>query len=414
MRLVATVVFILAAPWVWAAPPVLWAFIDADCPVDAFAPETVACSQLRVDADLLRSGGPHRLAVRFPVSDSVPPKQMPMPQTWYLRQTVPSRDGTVWNGRVEGDSHSNVTLAPTPTGVIGLISTSSGPAYRIRAIAAGRTAVELVSSAVLSDDTHENVFSPMGVPSLLKSACVVPQTVEITVLAVYTPKARDWADGDQLMFRWLAIAESRVNQSFAQSGVHHRIRLAAPRLVAYEESGNNETDLARLRVGDAKWARDIRLWRKASGADLVILVTSNIRRGGHAEALNSANLETPGAFAEVAFAVVPIQSLSSSDAFAHELGHLMGAGHVDDPQTSEYSVAYRQTDPDSSCGRWSTIMDGDAAGAAHARILYWSNAQKDILLCGQSMGEADRVDNARTLNETAAKIATFSCLIGDQ
>ena len=227
-------------------------------------------------------------------------------------------------------------------------------------------------------------------------------------------KASEWAYGDQQISRWLAIAESRVNQSFAQSGVHHRIRLAAPRPVAYEESGNNETDLARLRVGEAEWTQDIRLWRKESAADLVVLVTSNIRRGGHAEALNRANLENPESFAEVAFAVVPIQSLSSSDAFAHELGHLMGVGHVDDPQTSEYSVAFRQTDPESPCGRWSTIMDGDAAGAAHARILYWSNAQKDILLCGQSMGEADRVDNARTLNETADKIASFSCLISDK
>jgi hypothetical protein len=338
--------------------------------------------------------------------------QVPALSTLYLRQTGSSKDEAVWIGQLEGDGFSNVTLAPTPTGVVGLISTSSGPVYRIRGISAGKTIVETVSSADYSDDTHENRFAALATPKSLKSGCVIPLPVEITVLAVYTPKAKEWAEGDEQISMWLAIGESRVNQSYSQSGVHQRIRLAAVRQVAYEESGNNATDLERLRLGEAKWAQDIRLWRKEADADLVVLVTSNVKRGGYAEALSRANLENPEPFAEIAFAVVPIQSLTSSDALAHELGHLMGAGHTDEHQTSDYSVAYRQTVPQSPCGPWTTIMDGDVKSSAYARLLYWSNTAKDRLVCGQPMGQHDRADNARTLNETAATIASFSCWFG--
>jgi hypothetical protein len=369
---------------------------------------------MQVSSDLLKPGGLERLAVDFPVPDSVATRQSPALKTLYLRQTAPSLDGAVWHGRVEGDNFSNVTLAPTPTGVVGLITMSSGPVYRIRAGVAGKTIVERVSTAVFSDDTHENRFESLPVPQPLKSACVIPEPVEIDVLPVYTGKAEEWAQGEAQIVAWMTVAQSLVNDSYEASGVRQRIRVARARRIAYEESGNNQTDLARLQSGEAKWAQDIRLWRKEADADLVVLVTSNVRRGGFAEALNSANMENIRPFAEIAFAVVPIQALTSSHAFAHELGHLMGAGHLDEHQTSAYSVAYRQAAPQSPCKPWTTIMDGDAASSAYTRLPYWSNTRDDLRICGQPMGEADRADNARTLNETAATVASFSCWMRDQ
>jgi hypothetical protein len=59
-------------------------------------------------------------------------------------------------------------------------------------------------------------------------------------------------------------------------------------------------------------------------------------------------------------------------------------------------------------------MDGDATSAAYTRLPYWSNTRDDLRICGQPMGEADRADNARTLNETAATVASFSCWMRDQ
>jgi len=414
VRVLATAALALFVLRCWAGPPTLWTALDVSCPADAMSPETDACRLLQVNGDVLRSGGLDRLAVPLPLRDRVATRTLPVLRTLYLRQTASTNDEAVWIGKVDGDSFSNVTLAPTPTGVVGLISTSAGPVYRIRQILAGKTIVELVSRAEFVDDTHENQFVASATPMSLKAGCAVPQPVEIDVLPVYTGKAKEWAQGEAQIAAWMTVAQRLANQSFAGSGVQQRIRVAPARQVSYEESGNNEKDLARLRLGEAKWAQDIRRWRKEVDVDLVILVTSNVERGGHAEALNSANLENIRPFAEIAFAVVPIQSLTSSYAFVHELGHLMGAGHTDDPQTSGYSVAYRQSEPEGPCGPWTTIMDGDALSSAYARLLYWSNTAKELRVCGRPMGRQDRADNARTLNETAARVASFSCWMRDQ
>ncbi len=88
--------------------------------------------------------------------------------------------------------------------------------------------------------------------------------------------------------------------------------------------------------------------------------------------------------------------------FAHELGHNQGAHH--DPANASgaiYPYAYGYQEPFNS---FRTVMAYNCSGGC-TRVAQFSNP--DVLYNGKSTGTSSNNDNSRTLNTTAATVASF-------
>ncbi|HLR32842.1 MAG TPA: hypothetical protein VK074_10145, partial [Fodinibius sp.] len=83
---------------------------------------------------------------------------------------------------------------------------------------------------------------------------------------------------------------------------------------------------------------------------------------------------------------------------AHEIGHLQGERHHNDPSDTPYE--YVNTD------EWATIMAGGDIN--EQRLNYWSNP--NIAYGGDAMGTPADANNARVLNNTAKVLRDYRTL----
>ena len=320
----------------------------------------------------------------------------------------------MWQGRLAGDSYSNVTFAQVGEAVVGLITTSSGPMYRLRSYDGAFPIVERLdprSPGTLDMELETSIRAGCSEARVEKAKiprCASQNELqeEVRVLVVYTPAAQSWAGGTEEMLAWIAAAEQRTNQSFVQSGVRHRIKVVRRELVPYHESNfGTEHDLRAMNEVENELNKEVGRLRNANSADIAILLVSNGHSPGHACSLTSNDLDSLSA-AEAAFGVVAIQFLARDDTFAHELGHILGAGHPDDRDGGATGFGRGYSAPaDDKCRPWKTIMDRMGSGEP-APILYWSNPETEG--CAKKpMGIPNFADNARTLNRTACTVASY-------
>ncbi len=133
--------------------------------------------------------------------------------------------------------------------------------------------------------------------------------------------------------------------------------------------------------------------RDQYGADVVVLIAANyLGSCGRAATIDAISNE--------AFAVTRVDCAIGNYSFAHEIGHLAGARHDTDPNTSPYAYGHGfRYDP----GYWRTVMA--VYDSQVNRIPYWSNPNKTY--GGVAMGTTSRKDNARVWGERAATVAAF-------
>jgi hypothetical protein len=106
---------------------------------------------------------------------------------------------------------------------------------------------------------------------------------------------------------------------------------------------------------------------------------------------------------DTAFAVVNYSCAAENLSLAHEIGHLQGARHNVDVDSTETPFKYGH----GYCYKpasWRTVMSYDCASGT-ARLPYWSNP--DVKHDGIPMGTADKENNSRVLTETASTITNF-------
>jgi len=172
----------------------------------------------------------------------------------------------------------------------------------------------------------------------------------IDIMLVYTPAARVAAGGTPSVQALVSGYVDSANEIYADSGVQHRLRLVHTEEVAYAESGNLVSDLARLKSPSDGFMDGVHALRDAFGADIVSLVTTEASAGtGYLMDPVSPSFEDC-AFNAVGANIPP-------HVLAHEVGHNMGLNHNNPagPATGSsafcYSFGYRTPDD-----AWRSVM----------------------------------------------------------
>jgi hypothetical protein len=221
---------------------------------------------------------------------------------------------------------------------------------------------------------------------------------DVTVLVLHTDAAVSALGGDEDGLQAeVAKGVDLANAAFAGSGVRITARVAGGGSVrvpdSFRPSGRFAEDLDALQRN-----ADVAALRRRLGADVVTLVR------GRGDAWTIAGGAGAGAdSARATFGVVYARKLADGLAFAHTLGHTLGAGHDLD--------AADAGDPTSDAHGWHGGIGVDARRAAHVgtimahvgqRIPYFSTPR--VRYEGVPIG-SEREDNARALNRTRSTVA---------
>lgn len=314
-------------------------------------------------------------------------------------------DDFTWVGRANS-SESRAVLVIRGKQVYGSIH-SGGKSYRLRPLHGTLHTLSLMKpdSTPLLEPLRENPTHRL--PTLMLPQAASPDApFEYTVLIAYTEAARKEAGGSSAIEAVAQLAIDDANDAYRNSNIALRGRLAH----IYEETGYVEgtiyDDIRRLEDPADGFLDDIHILRNRYHADIAILFIRFDKYGGIAATISASQAE--------AFAVVASSKATSTSifAFAHEIGHLQGAGHNKERNTNHvYSYGHgycNQTDG------WRTIMSytiwvgpkGSETSLCPRVIPYFSNPS--VTYGGNPTGPNANVnDNARVLEETANRVTKF-------
>jgi hypothetical protein len=289
---------------------------------------------------------------------------------------------------------TEVALVVKGDAVVGTVRTA-GQLYRIRPLGQGLSALIRMDTSRMPPEHpagHErSPTAPGGQPERGTPATQQDDCGSYDVMVAYTPDAKA-AAGDIDALIQLAIDET--NQGYAASGVNTRLNLVHAYQAKYADTGRVSTDLNRLSTPGDGYLDEVNGLRDQHGADVTILLT------GSSDACGVAYLNPS---ASKAFGVVAENCATGYYSFAHEIGHIQGARHNTevDPSSTPFAYGHGFYYP---AQRWRTIMAYDCPGGC-TRLNSWSNPDKKRN--GVTMGSTSVQDNARVLNETACRVASF-------
>lgn len=221
----------------------------------------------------------------------------------------------------------------------------------------------------------------------------------IDVLFAYTPSSRATVGGSAAMETVLESHIAYTNRAYAESGVNPRVRMVHSFEIAYVESGNALTDLARIKNPSDGIMDEIHGIRDQFGADLVCLINTS---GSAGTAFRMDVLSTT--FEDRAFSA--IGATVGGIVFAHEAGHNMGCDHNHPPGVPDtifcYSYGHRTADD-----RFRTIMSNSPG-----EFVDFFSAP-DLEVNGMALGVSgdgcppDAAHNVRSINNAADTVSRF-------
>jgi hypothetical protein len=364
-------------------------------------PTVIRSRPVQVNLHALRTQGPQRLSLAL--FDGARMNLL-------LERQERMPGGFVWVGRVEGLAQSLVTLSTVDDVVVGNIETGEGALYQLRYEGNAIHSLREVDPARFKDETHTVDEASTKEPRDLMGQQLVDTGELIDVMVVYTAAARSDEGGTAAMNALINLAVSTTNTTYANSGIHQRIRLVHAAEVDYAETKALGTDRGRLQDPKDGFMDGVHSLRDTYKADLVSLFVSD---GDGSCGIGYILTSVSTASADRGFSVVDKNCAVGNYSFAHELGHNMGARHdrfKDNTDNSPYPYNHGYF---YAPGKWRTVMaykDGcEAAGTSCRRIPYWSNPDK--FYNGVPMGvpspSPSAADNRQTLNNTASTVANF-------
>lgn len=310
-----------------------------------------------------------------------------------------SSDSSVfWQGDVPGDSLSSIFLTSTHNVLSGRIITKDG-LFRIAYVDSNYYQIATLHPGKLMD-TLDDADVPIMTDTTASDMALACRdaTNAIDVLVVYTPAAEAGAGGARGMKSLIDQSINLSNVSYDLSGVSQRIRLAHAEKITYTESGNSVTDRNALQNTSDGVLDQVHALRALHSADIVVLIVETLQPGACGQAYIQETVST--AFAAYAFAVVKRQCSADNLTFAHELGHIMGARHHDDPGTLPYPWAHGHEK-----NGYQSVMSKVSGSIRTTNFsnpsVNWANTQPT--------GVTATRENFRVLNATASTVTKFVC-----
>ena len=260
----------------------------------------------------------------------------------------------------------------------------------------------------------------------------------IDLLVAFDTSGAQWVDARSRSCEEFANEQiDRSNRILANSGLGNDFdfRLAGVFKGTFTHGSMNATLDNAINGGDASWS-DLRAQRDAVGADIVVILVDD---GGVQKGVSTSlapvvddvrvyGLEFEDVndyvkfFAERAFSVVDIAAAHEGYVFAHEVGHVMGAGHSEiisssydnpGPQLYEYSSAVMMQGSDGNY--YATVMGYNVTGypgsARYTVLPYFSSPDVVNPETGEALGDATH-NNVLTLRKSYVKVAGFRSKAG--
>lgn len=337
------------------------------------------------------------------------------------------KNGLVWKGAIENQQDSSATFVIVGDVVTGNILTTGRTMYQIRYLGNGVHSLQEIDRTKFppeGNSTEPPAEANQDRPQKeLLAAAAAPVTCntdpanEIDVLVVFTPATRVAANGLAAIQGDVLLAIQETNDSYNNSGIAQRVRLAHMEEVNYTESGSSNTDKNRLQNPTDGIMDNVHSLRNTFAADIVMLFVETLDNCGEAFIMNP----VANAFEKFGFAVVMRTCATGNFSFGHELGHIMGARHNWEADSANnrpfpFNHGFLRTNPsNNTTAPWRTIMGVPTNNPATARIQNWSNP--NVNFAGDPTGVATgsrQADNARTLNTTAPTVANFRCGLPDK
>lgn len=335
--------------------------------------------------------------------------------TYYasLRMSGKSANGKslILSGRLEGMDFGRVTFAINGDIASGMVTTDDGAFFEIRYTGSGMYSIIEVDRTQFPEVEHMPVRADAAEDSLsrnnylvndgdvVESGALVDDGSTIDIMVLYSSNSRAGAGGVEAIESRINLATEVTNQSFANSGIDVRVRVVYMEEVGYDDNAGYYSALKDVRGKYDGKLDFIHSKRDEHGADIVSLWIDNREYCGLGYQMTSES-----SFDKYAFNVVNYSCAVSTYAFAHEVGHNLGAAHDrDNTQGSAlypWSYGYRQ---ENSNPRFYTVMSYPCSGCS--LINFWSNPE--INYRGWPTGEASVSDNRTTLNKTRSIAANW-------
>lgn len=307
-----------------------------------------------------------------------------------------------WRGSVEGQNASDVTLTLKNGYVAGTIVVGN-ELYEIRPSEGKKHVVEKMDGSLFPSelDPKESKTSAdtLGLEAQTATAASISaDVVQIDLLSVYTPQARDAAGGVAQIDALIQAAVDNANTAFMNSQVNAHYNLVATALANHNDAGDLGADLGWVQSDSA-----VATLRNQYGADLVSLVVQNgAGYCGMGYVMNSVS----SSFASSAFQVTAKDCAVGNLSFAHEHGHNIGMQHDPANGDSPSNASYPWSFGHFVNGVFRTVMSyASPCSSGCTRVAYFSNP--NVMYAGYPTGIADQRDNARTANLSTPIVAGF-------
>jgi hypothetical protein len=276
---------------------------------------------------------------------------------------------------VLGEKHYKVTITATNTTISELATPPAPPEH---------------SDGIRAPDDR-----PMPRALNVKAASTEEPTI-VDILVVYTPAAQLAVGGESNILSQIQLSVAEANQSYIDSGINVRLNLVHAAKVNYIEApGSMGDDLARLSTRGDGYLDDATDLQDQYGADVVCLFNSST------DGYSGLGYLLTGT-SKLAYSIVQAQWSAGYYTLAHEVGHNFGCAH--DRNNSDGYAAFSYSFGNrfyANSFQYRTVM----AYAPGMRIGMFSTPLKTFL--GTPTGTATE-DNARTINERAAYIASIA------